>query len=60
MTADERVQIFAVDGSRNVLGQFLGGWQCFVCGEEETRWRNATTAREAADQHAELCRGVLR
>lgn len=51
----ERVQIFTVDGSRNALGQFLWGWQCFECGDEETAWRNASTARVAAENHEATC-----
>lgn len=51
----DRVQIFTEDGSQNALGQFRWGWQCFACGDEETRWRNASTARDAADQHEATC-----
>jgi hypothetical protein len=53
--SDERVQIFTEDGFRDPeSGNFRWGWQC-VCGDEETRYGNATTARAAADNHAALC-----
>lgn len=30
------------------------GWQCFICTDTEDGYGNATTAREAADNHAAL------
>ncbi len=56
--AEDRVQIFTQDGFRDPLGNFRWGWQCFTCGDEEVGYRNATTANEAADNHAALCAGL--